>query len=179
MNDLELDALVAQKVLGLNVVGEAMCASPEGDWVICGAKETLTGHYGTLRPVYLRECRCGNLRQSAAEMEERNPDLREARREEKFRSILFGHNIHACLEVVRCYSTDIAEAWEIFDIVKLRAIRRARGGFDVPYRDCGDPMVHVVVHDCCGSVWAPTAPRAICLAALRSVGVEVESEVAV
>lgn len=63
------------------------------------------------------------------------------------------------------WSTDIATAWEVVEKLLIHgdirlSIHVARNGYDVEFQ----PFVNVS---------APTAPHAICLAALKAVGVEV------
>lgn len=76
----------------------------------------------------------------------------------------------ACFWAVPYYSTDIAAAWQVVDKLKHFTLRRKGDSWTVEYRDCQNPMDHMVVNDCCASMTAETAPLAICLAALRSVG---------
>lgn len=66
------------------------------------------------------------------------------------------------------YSTDIAAGWRVVE--KL--------GLSVLYDELTkrwQARKHVSVYDETASKWCDTAPRAICLAALKAVGVEVPS----
>lgn len=70
------------------------------------------------------------------------------------------------------FSTQIAAAWLVIEKMKHFTLRRKGESWTVEYRDCGNPMDHFVVDDCCASVTADTAPLAICLAAIKAVGVD-------
>lgn len=83
-----------------------------------------------------------------------------------------------------CYSTDIAAAWRILDVLEhglpprySTVTRRSYnspakyvdGGWSCEFRDISAPWEMVYVE-------APTATLAICLAALRAVGVTFDEE---
>lgn len=74
------------------------------------------------------------------------------------------------LEYVPYYSTDIAAAWLVWEAVsnaKWSLHRRDDGGYEV--------MEHIRWEDFYSYAEAPTAPLAICLAALRAKGGELPS----
>lgn len=142
----ELDAAVAERVMGLNVLGEAICLpNPE-----CGYLEIpyeISAH-GELRPVYLKACQCESKQETDADY--------------------FGH-IGPCLEVVRFYSTDInaaldtvnrlmSQGWQV-DIIGENDVLRWYVCFD---NRIGERVV-------LGQGGAETLPEAICRAALRAV----------
>ena len=157
----ELDALVAEKVMGLNVLGEAHCAHPEGDWYICGGRADYTGDYGTIRPVYLHECKCDSAKEANADLIQHDPELADAVKVKEIKDTVLGHIAYACLEVVPCYSTSIAAAWEVVE-------HKFPGAHVELERD-----------EAWGNKWsctigrieitAKTAPLAICYAALKVV----------
>jgi len=65
------------------------------------------------------------------------------------------------------YSSDIEKAWEIVEKLPHFTLRRKNNTWTVDYRDCQNPMDHMVINECCASASADTAPLAICLAALE------------
>ena len=145
-----LDALVAEKVMGLAILGWDHAWRCEGEWVID------LGESGEKHPLYLRHCACDV------------PPNGDWPR-------LAGHTFH-CLGVVSKFSTDIAAAWQVVD--KLAASGKMAcltidllGGEGEEWRvffqwDVSDDELAMPYAD------APTAPLAICLAALRAVGHE-------
>ena len=139
----ELDALVAEKVMGLKP-GVDFGAWPEHEWkrdedgtvdVFGFDADTHNG------PVCVR---CGYGYCHHCQKEPSAP----------------------CEKRPRRYSTDIAAAWGVVE-------RLAALGNHVAvesWRDSSDARWQVVVYD--KHAYAPTAPLAICLAALKAVGAE-------
>jgi hypothetical protein len=95
----ELDALVAEKVLGWKVLGTKQAWRPEGDW-------SMTPGDGAERPVYLRHCIC---------------DIKEPGDDQIWQwtygfTELGGHGPQ-CLAVVPCFSEEMTPALEVLDKV--------------------------------------------------------------
>ena len=163
----EMDAFVAEKVMGLQVLGNAHCACPEGDWYICGTQKDYTGDYGTIRPVYLRKCGCDGAKKSNAELVKDNPELADTMKEKEIDDIVHGHISYACLEVVPEYSTSIAAAWEVAEkLRKSHCCVIVFSDYDFIWEvrlivPEGDHKPYVVETD-------ETAPGAICRAALKA-----------
>ena len=158
MTDRELDALVAEKVMNLTVVGEAY-SFYESLYVV----PMDTHHKPTLAyvtPAALAEAD-GYYRE-----ENRTPDhtLVEGT------GYVGGWHVHA-LEVVPHYSTSIADAWKVVGAMWEKGWRTDmiidRETVTVRiWRDPGEPRTD----------WLHTPfaqiPRGLCLAALRALGVE-------
>lgn len=87
----ELDALVAEKVMGLNILGITSCVHHHF-WYV-----QYDGQGQKDQPVYLRRCVC-YIKEVGA-------------------TIILGH-ISACLDVVPFYSTDISSAWQVVDKIE-------------------------------------------------------------
>lgn len=64
------------------------------------------------------------------------------------------------------YSTDISAAWKIIERLQLAILPQHTAGYRVDSRT-NTQLPYV-------EAWADTAPMAICLAALKAVGVEVK-----
>ncbi len=136
MNDDELNAMVAEKVMGWKRVGAGDYTSPYhaplfDDWENKGSHDRLESPGGEV--AFLCDCR-GQKGDSL-------PD----------------------------YANDIAAAWSLTeeeDKFILRSLEHKWDYWLVWYQRTIDDDAEYVT--------APTAPRAICLAALKAVGVEVE-----
>lgn len=154
----ELDALVAEKVMGLKVLGLHPCWDPE-----CGDPQPCPYDAGVEHPVYLDHCSCD------LDLE---TELVRVSGWTRFRVGETGHSYH-CISRVPDYSTDIADAWRVIE----RMIREGQKfwqldslGFEGErWRVCfarGGDTDDV-------RQWIPavadTAPHAICLAALKAV----------
>ena len=171
----ELDAIVAQKVLGTNVAGMAWCWAPDGNWYVMYPIDGRPPeeHPGMKRPVALGVCCC---------LDDDDPaDLMLPPR-------MFGgpHNT-LCYDVVPAYSTDIAAAW-----VVVEKMQGAKWSFRLTWNCKWDDDVDLVLKEimdpsglCCGLIDASfgsaqyglvqdtdkSPAMAICLAALRAVRV--------
>ena len=98
----EMDAMVAERVLGMKVLGWTTCVHVDGSWSIHPDSDVEGWNcYAERGPVWLHRCLC--------HLGEREP-----------RHAAFGHGA-SCLEVIPNFSTDLAEAWSI-----LNAISRCR-----------------------------------------------------
>lgn len=78
------------------------------------------------------------------------------------------------------YTTDIAWAWEVVEKLgakSLNAVAHKVGfaTFTMARYPSGDWRASLVGHGAVAAAIAPTAPEAICIAALRACGVEVET----
>ena len=71
------------------------------------------------------------------------------------------------------YSTDIAAAWEVIEKLPgpgIALFKTYNGGWQARTKVCNYPgSMHVIENDCCIFSDAPTAPLAICRAALKAV----------
>jgi hypothetical protein len=152
----ELDALIAEKVMGLRVVGRAKAETFEckDDYLIIAE--------GGDEPVFLSQGRC------MCEDDEGLPGFPAS--EELH---LFGH-LRYCLDVVLHYSTDIAAAWQVIEKIRL-------GNSMMIDVSCGNGRLgwrcYIRVfekradgHDREAFETANTAPLAICRAILRAIG---------
>ena len=144
----ELDALIAEKVMGLDVLGWASGVCYGGDgWYIQDAEPKT-------HPAFLEHCFCdiGDYGDSWP--------------------VALGHDV-GCLGVVRFYSTEIAAAWEVVE--KLRGmglnIRLHTWGEGWQFA-CGNVFTDWVIPDDAYWSTAKTIPHAICLSALRALGAE-------
>ena len=164
----ELDALIAEKVMGMKVLGNETCVYVEGDATVhIGTDPKGWSCFAEIGPVVAGEyCRCEEYKDDS---------------EYKDFTWKYDH-LEVCLKPVPNYSTSIADAWLVVE--KLRSAQpswhliindtsgpcyRARfyalygvGKFDIDQwvRDPNDDF----------TVWAETAPLAICLAAPYAVG---------
>ena len=137
----EIDALVAEKIMGMTVVGKATCLLAEGFVIQSENDGAPVPKWHSVEPVFVEDCICD------IETDDRK---------------LFGHQI-GCLEVVPFFSTDIAAAWQVVeklaekttDTVDLRQSINPRGWNCV----IGNPDARLIV-------WAETAQMAICKAAV-------------
>lgn len=124
----EMDALVAEKVMGIAILGEARCAAPEGQWMVLSDTKDLDDTYGVVRSVYLDLCHCENLDKGDVELGIDNPHLVETICQNRKERRVFGHDV-ICLGVVREHSTSIAAAWEVRDKME-RAETKIRRKFE-------------------------------------------------
>lgn len=176
MTDRELDALVAEKVMGRKVVGRALAISTEGVWEVQGPEVGSSDNWmcaaEKAAPVMLdldkdRHCLCETGSQE----------------DEFSKRDICGH-FNGCLAVVPRYSTDIAAAWKVIE--KLRLFEEAYEAFELGivknpvtgtekwYAGLGYENKHgKSMFHAHKFVTADTPSHAICLAALRAVGVEV------
>lgn len=69
------------------------------------------------------------------------------------------------------YTTDISEVWEVVDKLKKKRVFINMGFSPISNRYAVNFSTVTVMKDSNG--YAPTAPEAICLAALKAVGVEI------
>lgn len=165
MTDRELDALVAEKVMGRTVVGRATIVSVEG----CDTVMTDVGPEGwscaaETGPVMVGDpCWCKDVEP---------PDDQDDRAKYDAQMSRFGH-LSYCLEAVPWYSTDIAAAWQVVEKLRPRTFRLE---FDTDYGINKRTGWTVCINAHCLVQFAATAPRAICLAALKAVGHTVEDQ---
>jgi hypothetical protein len=151
----ELDAQIAKEVMELDVLGFALCLPEPGEPSGYGVPfQDIVSEHFVERPVYLVDCAC------------------------EFRWPLdieyFGH-FAGCLGVAPDYSENIAAAWPVVEKlieilpqgdIHIEHLNHEEWGVSTCYdKDEGGWD---------GFVTADTAPLAICLAALKAVGVEYE-----
>ena len=166
----ELDALVAEKVMGATLTGPVGADYIEGEWTVWGAP---SGNQ-RVEPSCLRHCLCENTDKYYAD----HPDRY---RGHSWESKNVGGHYPPCVMVVPRYSTSIAAAWEVVE--KLRAMNSTLELYS-PGALVNDEMgIHAVEWQATFKSWeepwgphgpsveAQTAPHAICLAALKAVGV--------
>jgi hypothetical protein len=152
----ELDAQIAKEVMELDVLGFALCLPEPGEPSGYGVPfQDIVSEHFVERPVYLVDCAC------------------------EFRWPLdieyFGH-FAGCLGVAPDYSKNIAAAWQAVERLtegvsphcNLRVERLGDEGWRASM--CFDDWENMWS----GWAYADTAPHAICLAALKAVGVEYE-----
>jgi hypothetical protein len=146
----DLDARVAERVMGTPVLGVAGVCWPAGE-------ATIVGDDGdTQEPICVGACNCDVIADLAAE----NPGDR------YWTDRLFGHH-HHCLEVVPAYSTDPAAARLVEDEIERRGLWRAYtealllAVIDLP------PGVDTIFE---GWALIRATPEARCRAALVAVG---------
>ena len=140
----ELDALVAEKVMGLKLVGNCKAWDPEGSGYCIYRPDA--GEPGALRPAYVAHCNCDifPLYQDESEWTSKPLELfslsdqrdslvsREARRQSVARKMwkrvasdhrrefeadkaIWGH-ASGCLDVVPAYSTEIGATSEVWEV---------------------------------------------------------------
>jgi hypothetical protein len=172
----ELDALVAEKVMGLKVVGRCCAVFVEGEWSIHpDAEPEGWTCYAELAPVYARpECDCAESVVREYDTPEKAELYREIDAERDARQAISmaktGHRTY-CLGVVPGYSTDIAAAWEVVEklletcFVDVNAIP---GSSIIQWFVTVRLMPLTARHPIRGA-GALTAPLAICLAALAAL----------
>lgn len=195
----DLDALVAEKVMGLQVCAARACAiHVEGEWSIHDDREDAEGWecYAEMAPVYVRHCCCDISPRDWTEVADTD-ELCAATEDMNRRAVArrasaiarFGHIGH-CLCVVPNYSTDIAAAWEVVEKMRdiiTRDYPHGRGGLVIqPYHSpqySGHQWCvansHAGYNGSWGMHWwvsAATAPLAICLAALQACGASEQPE---
>lgn len=181
MSDLpagrELDALVAEKVMGLTVAGWGTAIHVEGEWSVQldGDPKGWACHAGA-NPLCVQHCQCDLL--DGAYWAENEAYIVEAMREEypEFKGDetpepKLGGHYQGCLAVVPHFSTDIAAAWLVVEKMAAECWypdfgygKCKSGGYWVALFDKADPEGRLISREV-----APTAPHAICLAALRAV----------
>lgn len=162
----ELDALVAERIMGLQVLPEFLHAKryPTGDPPCLDSLQDARNEYGLGKhPFFVSpDCGCEDLdKTDPFELGDGGPH--------PWRDLPRFHGHAAlCPEFVPLYSTDIAAAWSVVERMRELGWRLNLDDFCFRYtalfsNSAGD---HASAH---GSL---TAPYAICLAALRAVGVE-------
>lgn len=166
----ELDALVAEKVMELEVPGSAVvfidpeCCIPwHGSVTDESRKDVEEKTYRYYWPIYLAHCCC------------------DFKNEQRDREEIFSHSVY-CFEPVPFYSTDIAAAWELVE--KLRAEdweADIRGCYSSPHK-CAHPWSAFFVESGLGKPfgrmaksYGDAAPLAICLAALKVRGIDIDT----
>lgn len=196
----ELDALVAEKVMGYQIAKALVPAIfVEGEWSIRAdypddgvGPDSGWMCYSGLEPAYVRDCQCDQepidwFREvdmsdpRAVGFAQRHADRDRAEREREIPR--YGH-LGSCLEVVPRYSTDISSAWEIMELVfegRMTKHPRVLPSFSViPIRDDVRTWMTaapegarfaVTIEEGGFFAYGETVPHAICLAALRAFGV--------
>ena len=167
----QLDALVAERVMGLQVLGVAACVrNPECGHVLDVLPSyERGGSWSEGHPVYVSECRCAfypvthvhypeHLRHIELEANERN------KREHEADVARWGHS-HACLSVVPFYSSSIEAAKKVVEKLRERGVwtqiqtfthtSQVRVEMGVPSSECQE--------------WGATMEEAICRCALKAV----------
>lgn len=98
----EMDALVAERVMGVTVVGTAACWMPDGGWSVYG-NAGKAGDACEVRPVRVSPfgCHCEVAKRFEWDGNE-------------WVASAGGHH-RACLAMVPHYSTDIADAWQVVE----------------------------------------------------------------
>jgi hypothetical protein len=154
VDNREVDALVAEKIMRLNVLG-FMDVFPDFDSTNreeVPYDDISKCSYRRRAAVYMEQCRC----------EFRQPDD----------AVYFGHGA-ACLEVVRQYTRDLVEALNAAEKLELTiTLYRNLWANGEWYWHChigGAINAHVP-----GWAEEKTAPLAICVALLRHRGIEVQ-----
>ena len=162
----ELDALVAEKVMGLQVLGLANANNYDGDWIVFG---DAIPEGDNNEPVFLRDAEIPC--QSCVSWDEWNKERPEMP-EEKLAN---GH-YSSCLEVVPFYSELIGAAWQVVE--KLFAdgfeVRVNLNHDDYFKNECIISKEYWKEEDDIVVNRVETIPLAICLAALKAVKVEIE-----
>ena len=146
----EMDALVAENVTGLDVLGITPCTRFEGSWDVPLRPCT---EWGTRRPVYLRRPDTGGCCCEVREPEDHD---------------YWGH-IAMCLEVVPCSSVEMAPAWQVVEAMMSKGAAVHIDHWDG--NTCPDTTWEVIFVSPWfrGEASCHTAPLAICRAALRAV----------
>lgn len=176
--DRELDALVAEQVMGLVLAGHACAAFVEGEWSIqADSTPDRWMCHAEVAPLYVAHCVCatGPLTISGRHAEGSDPVFvedynRDAIKRYGAERARFGHVTH-CLAVVPTYSTDVATAWLVVEKLAERGWLlmleqcRWRDGLARP----GEWAAYFQDAVTRGEAAAPTAALAICRAALAAV----------
>lgn len=145
----ELDAAVAERLMGQQVVGEALCwRNPECTGLLVDLyqeHDSMGGYNAGRQPVWVDHCSCDI---------ERDPDIAQ----------IGGHSTF-CLEVVPFYSRDIAAAWQVVERL-IAASYTFRVRFEVNQQwYCEFALRAKGWH-----ASSDTAPHAIAVAALAALG---------
>ena len=144
----ELDALVAEKVMGLEVLGQSTIAYIEGETSIHpDSKPEHWSCYAESGPIYLQHCVC--------EFKDEHDE------------IIYGHIVQCC-DAVPLFSEEIGAAWEVVEVLtKKKEVTLEY--YKLPTGDKWGIAIGM------GTVtgFGDTAPLAICLAALKAEGVTV------
>lgn len=182
----KLNAMVAEKVFGLPVVGTATCVYVEGEWSIhVDSDPKGWACHAEAGPVCVEHCVCeygpikldpDSASRRAARRRTRGEDANEAEiiarynaeREAEWAAdkLRFGGHSRECLRVVESYSESIAAALQVVD--HTVATRDWRWQIGVVRG-----LSHVTVHalgETLAMVTAPTLPLALCRAALTALG---------
>lgn len=121
----ELDAIVAERVMGQTVLGRATAVFVEGEWSIHPESDPEGwACYAGLEPLYLDHCLCDvaeRPRNWPCETDEEREMMEQADREDaeqraRERARFNGH-VASCLAVVPRYSTDRAAALHLLDLL--------------------------------------------------------------
>ena len=167
----EIDALVAEKVMGIVILGEARCAAPEGDWMVLSGLDDLDDTYGVTRSVYLDMCHCENLDRGDQELAKENPHLVDTICQNRKERQVFGHDV-ICLGVVSEYSNFMEPAWQVVEkvckdtyaVFEIRGTRGHLATFRLPPSDRSED----IQGDVRASSGLNAAPLAICRAAWKA-----------
>ena len=170
----ELDALIAEKVMGIPVVGWARAHWCVDEWSILGDNDEPQENEAR-HPVYAAHCIC-NILDSLVPIDE---DTTEARFIDATRQLLIdmtraenarltcGHH-RGCLEPVTHYSTDYNAVFQVVEVMRKRRrplhLQESLGNYCAEFDKDGSAYWTDKNYSS-----APTAPHAICLAALKAV----------
>lgn len=150
----ELDAMVAERVMGWKVVGYVDA------WGECGPEEPMAepGDH----PAYVEECICEWVRQNNVEYG-KDPE----------HGWIHGHSWQ-CLAIVPEHSTSVAAAWEVVEKMRERGwqlhLQGPHGGWRARFVWWGETIPVVGARPRIDPhADADTAPLAICLAAIQAV----------
>lgn len=176
--NLELDKKIAEKIMGLEVVGECAAWDPDGGgWMIFRPEENINGRYET-KLCFVRSCNCeenfphkmeplGDTTLDLKLYEEWNKELQEEFTKEK---AVWGHSKH-CLDVAEDYSENIQAAHKVVEKIIGKDY-----SFDLGYHPHNTaPWVALFakypanIEFNTGRGYSNTAAMAICLAALDTI----------
>lgn len=156
----ELDALIAEKVMGLEIVGKATCVHVDGESTVHldSSAEGWSCFAETANVTVGPYCRCSK--------DINNPEHAAFKR--------LGAHLESCLVPVMFYSTEIGDAWLVVErLIGLHfhnvEVRHWIDPFDTAMPSGW--MCKLEGDDVAIAERADTAPIAICLAALKAVGI--------
>ncbi len=183
----ELDALVAEKVMGMDVRGWALAYIDEMScWCIEHPDKPERGTSADLRAVYTRhplETVCFLDKLTEEERAGWRAGDEDDLRREFARDVAAWGTSHHRLEAVPGYSTDISAAWEVVEKMEANGycpslVNDDHGHWAMSFEGespitekCPWVTVHVDEVE-----WADTAPHAICLAASTAVAASLPEE---